>query len=468
MNASLTNQGHEDQQQTIVRRLLAPVLLTLAVIANGTGCTKSQIYSESLAEQTGSELTEAQVAMAPVELKAGAVAYISADSVRVRPTPESGREALGRLYTNDKVQIVEAEPVGKDEYIRVRVLETNSNVTRAADVYVAQKFLNATVLDVDALATSAMLKAEPGPRVVDAKPIVTNRVFIVTNLATDVIRVYQRCMPTEGCVNRMIMEAKVVNGEAKDGTRTNVGFFQIESWTKFYETSDYPAWYKPGYPPVPGPGNLSAWKSSQYMPNGQGEVRGAFGWFTAKVAPRADGQWTHGTAGWGDDKTKFIDWKDTFWGGIASIFANVHSHGCTRTDNEAIAFIRQLAAVGTPLIKVYAREGYRDPSRRMYTKTPGRWEYILTKNGAQQVNKHQRADRDEVWNNSDIKEWLDSGTYAFDQYPDARDKDVYGLGEFHGTFLIDEGRLYQYSHPSNIGRGGFSDQIAPPYMLTDR
>jgi hypothetical protein len=291
----------------------------------------------------------------------------------------------------------------------------------------------------------------------------------VTNIATERLRVYERCLPGEGCVNRMILEAGVVNGEAKDGTHTDVGFYQVSSWTKFYETPAYPAWYKPGYPDVPAPDSRTAWIQSAYMPNGKGDMRGAFGWYTAKVAPNPNAQWTHGTAGWGADKTAFITFKDSFWGKVVNIFTSIRSHGCTRTDNESIAYLRQLIAVGTPLVKIYAKEGYRDESRSHYNKTPGRWEYILTKNGHQQVNNHQVADRQVVLSQGTPQsEWLDQGVYSVDQYPDAESGDLYDVGssEMQGTFLVDEGTLLNYRHPAGIGRGGYSDQVAPPYMFT--
>lgn len=267
----------------------------------------------------------------------------------------------------------------------------------------------------------------------------------------------------------MIMEAGVVNGEAQDGTHTDVGFYQVSSWTKFYETPPYPAWFKPGYPDVPPPGNRTAWIRSEYMPDGKGDMRGAFGWFTAKISPNANGQWTHGTAGWGADKTDFITFKDSFWGKVVNIFTSIRSHGCTRIDNESIAYIRQLIAVGTPLVKIYAHEGYRDESRAMYSKTPGQWEYILTKNGHQVVGNHELADRGAVLaKGTPQDEWLDQGTFEIDQFPDAESQDLYELGHanMQGTFLVDEGTIHNYQAPNGIGRGGYTDQIAPPYMMT--
>lgn len=441
------------------------VLATLIVFTSA--CSNNNGFKDDkIAPETGSTLTEDQTAATPVDTTAGSVGYITADSVRVRTSPEStDSNAIGRLFTNDKVEVIEA--AGK--FVSIRILESNSTLDRSQALYVAKDYVSKTPVAIDAAATSALIATAPGPKVQGQKPIQTSRLFIVTNIATERMRVYQRCLPNEGCVNRMIMETGVVNGEAKDGTHTDVGFYQISSWTKFYETPPYPAWYKPGYPDVPAPNNRTAWIQSDYMPNGKGDMRGAFGWYTAKVAPNPNAQWTHGTAGWGADKTSFITFKDSFWGKVVNIFTSIRSHGCTRTDNESIAYLRQLVSVGTPLVKIYAKEAYRDESRAMYNKTPGRWEYILTKNGHQQVNNHQLADRQTVLSQGTPQsEWLDQGVYSVDQYPDAESADLYDVGSnaMQGTFLVDEGTLLNYRHPAGLGRGGYSDQVAPPYMYT--
>lgn len=447
---------------------LTAKLVLLALVTTMVACSQNTVTpSDILAPQTGSEMTETQVALTPAETKAGAIGYVSADSVRIRTSPENGENVAGRLFINDKVELVDGTALGAEKFVAVRILESNSSVARGAVYYIAQRFVNSSRVAVDPAATSALIAPETSARVQGQKPIQSNRLFIVTNIATERLRVYQRCLPGEGCVNRMIFEAGVVNGESKDGTRTNVGFYNVSSWTKFYETGSYPAWYKPGYPAVPEKGNRGAWFQSAYMPGGNGSMRGAFGWYTAKVAPNASGQWTHGTGGWGADKTSFIDFKDSFLGFLSGLFTSIRSHGCTRIDNESIAYLRQIISIGTPIVKIYAREAYRDSARSTYSKTPARWEYILTTRGHQGVNNHQLADRQTVLSQGTPQnEWIEQGTYDVDQYPDAESGDLYSLGgsSFQGHFVVDEGTLVNYRHPSNIGRGGFSDQIAPPYM----
>lgn len=448
-----------------------------AMLVLVAGCSPNEATQEDVvAPQTGSLLTEEQTTTSPyvvsqgatpVQVKNGAVGYVTADSVRVRTSPETADNVAGRLSINDAVEIVDTNEIGPDAFVGIRVKTSSSNVTKSETLYIAKRFLSQTKLAVDPSATSGLIAAEAAPAASGQRPVQLQRLFVVTNIATEKLRVYQRCAPGEGCVNRMIMEADVVNGESKDGTRTNAGYFQVSSWTKFYETGPYPAWYKPGYPAVPKPGNRNAWFNKEFMPGGRGDMRGAFGWYTAKVSPNASGQWTHGTAGWGADKKDFITFKDTFFGGLVSLFTSIRSHGCTRIDNESIAYIRQLIAVGTPLIKIYAKEVYRNESRLSYNKVPAKWSYILTKNGHQGINNHQLADRETVLRQgSPQSEWIDQGTLEVDQYPDVASGDLYRVGTFHGSFVVDEGTLLNYRHPAGVGRGGMSDMLAPAYMLT--
>lgn len=454
------------------------VLLAITVASLATACSKSELTpSDIAAPNTGYEVTEEQVGIvAPSEVKEAKRFYISAESIRVRTTPETDTadNVVGRLYVNDQVEVVDATPVGKDALVKVRVISSTSSIPGERELYVSSKYFNAERKAVDPVATSLQAPATNTPKVIGQKPAKTNRLFVVTNVATEKLRVYERCLPEEGCVNRMIFETDVVNGEDDDGTRTDVGFYQVQYWVKFYEVyrsgqKTYPAWYKPGYPAVPEPGNRTAWFNSSHMPNGEGDMRGAFGWYTKFVGPNANGQWTHGTAGWGKDKKDFILFKDSLWGKIMNIFASIRSHGCTRVDNESIAYLRSLVPVGTPLIKIYAREAYRDPSRSMYPKNAGRWEYILTKNGHQAKNNHQLADRATVLNQGTPQsEWIEQGVYEVDQMPDVADGDLYRFGgsAFHGHFVVDEGTVVNYRHPSDLKRGGYSDQLVPAYMMS--
>ncbi len=451
------------------------VIATLALTAMlTTACSQNDAQNEdAIAPNTGLVSLEQQTgAITAGDVKPGLIAFISSDRIRVRNKPESTEESIaGLLSLNDKVEVIDSTPIGQEGFIVIRVLETSSTAPKGVNLFISGKFLNSKPKDVSAAAVNTLVSAEAKtPKVEGQKQAQANRLYVVTNIATEKLRVYERCLPNEGCVSRMILETDVVNGEDEGGTRTHAGSYRITTWEKFYESpaSVYPAWYKAGYPPVPAPGNRSAWFSSDYMPGGKGDMRGAFGWYTAKVGPNPSGQWHHGTAGWGADKKDFILFKDSFWGGIVNLFTNIRSHGCTRIDNESVAYLRNILPVGTPLIKVYARESYRDGSRQGYSKQPGKWSYILTKNGAQKTNNHQLADRDTVLaQGTPRSEWLDQGTYDVDQHPDVADGDLYKIGGFRGTFVIDEGTVYNYSHPSGIGRGGFKDEVIPSFMVTN-
>jgi hypothetical protein len=460
----------------IRRAQTALIVITVASLA--TACSKSELTpSDIAAPNTGYEVTEEQVGVvAPAEVKEAKRFFISAESIRVRSTPESGtaENVLGRLFVNDQVEVIDSTPIGKEAFVKVRIISSTSAIPSGQEIYVSSKYFNSEPKAIDPVATSIQAPAEKTPKVIGQRPAKANRLFVVTNVATEKLRVYERCLPDEGCVNRMILETDVVNGENEDGNRTQVGFYQVSHWVKFYEVyragaKTYPAWYKPGYPAVPEPGNRTAWFSSSYMPNGEGAMRGAFGWYTKFVGPNANGQWTHGTAGWGKDKKDFILFKESFWGKLTNLFTSIRSHGCTRGDNESIAYLRGLVPVGTPLIKIYARETYRDPARSMYPKNAGRWEYILTKNGHQEKNNHQLADRQTVLNQGTPQsEWIDQGVYEVDQMPDVADGDLYKLGgsAFQGHFVVDEGTVLNYQHPSQMKRGGYSDQLVPAYMVT--
>ncbi len=206
----------------LVSAAILPVLLT--------ACSKSSpAVDDTKFPQTGSEITEIQVAPLQVQPKQGVRGFISADSVRVRTSPDNGENVAGRLFLNDEVEIQNSTVTGADEFVPVKVIKSNSTVDRSQTLYVAKRFLNDTAVKVDPAASSSAIAPGAGPVVAGQKPVQSNRLFIVTNIATERLRVYQRCLPNEGCVNRMIMEAGVVNGEAKDGTRTDVGFFQVSS-----------------------------------------------------------------------------------------------------------------------------------------------------------------------------------------------------------------------------------------------
>jgi hypothetical protein len=205
------------------------------------------------------------------------------------------------------------------------------------------------------------------------------------------------------------------------------------------------------------------------------KVRGAFGWYTALVAPNHYAQWTHGTLGWGADKDKYIASTRGFW---TNLFMDPRSHGCSRTDNETIAFTRHLIETGAPILKVYAIEGLGDPERTRYTEKTLDWNYIITKNGVRVDG--EKSDREQVLGRGTPEsQWLEQGTYVADVYPNVekfksgrrgakagRNGNVYGLDEkdMQGEFLIDEGRLVNYAHPETLTVGGYGRDSFPGFV----
>lgn len=280
----------------------------------------------------------------------------------------------------------------------------------------------------------------------------------------------------------MVLQQDIVNGEDDKGTRTDLGVYRTAKWVKFYETMPkYAAWYKPGYPEPPPPGaDRSKWFTNKtYTVNS--EMRGAFGWYTVHVSPNPNGQWMHGTAGWGADKKSFIMFRHSFMGQIAKIFADIDSHGCTRIDNETIALMRNIVPVGARYLKVYAREAVRDPSRSGYSKDLQRFDYIMTKNGPQVTNNHELAARETVLaNGTPSDRWIEQGTLQYSAYPNpvplkskggTKGSDRYKIGaeNMRGVFLVDEGTFVGYQHPQHkkIGVSGLHDGGRPAALPSE-
>jgi hypothetical protein len=224
-----------------------------------------------------------------------------------------------------------------------------------------------------------------------------------------------------------------------------------------------------------------AWTSHSVLPkNSTAKVRGAFGWYTALVGPNAHNQWTHGTLGWGVDKDKYIRATRGFW---ANLFTDPRSHGCTRTDNETIAYLRHLLPVGTPLIKVYAVENLADSNVSRSGDPSADWKYILTKRGVR-TSGGEDSDRDQVLAKAGPEsDWLEQGTYSVHLSPtlkkfksgsfgakSGKNGNVYGLDQkdMRGEFLIDQGLLSNYSHPVSLTIGGYGGDAMPGFVQSDK
>jgi L,D-transpeptidase catalytic domain len=293
--------------------------------------------------------------------------------------------------------------------------------------------------------------------------------FMIQNIATEKLRVYEKqCTSSSICSHQLVLEADMAAGEIK--SKSILGHFKITEWNKFYQdgAGTYPSWYDPTLASVPEPGSSPVdWAKKRLLREGQKDgVRGAFGWYTAKVGPNSQSQWTHGTIGWGADRDRYI--QETRKGLLVNLLLDPRSHGCSRTDNETIAYIRTLLPVGATVVKVYAKEELEDPSLREYREEQGQWNYIMTKKHVRST-VHDTADALANLNvlPSDI---LEKNTYTFDKHPTAKpfldttrgakkskNGNIYKIPSesFRGVFYVDTGLLKSYQHPAELPKGGY-------------
>lgn len=332
------------------------------------------------------------------------------------------------------------------------------------------------------LSSALMLALSFQAQAAPAKP----KYVVIQNVATEKTRVYELCYATPGCAHKMVFETDMLVGKREEGdTRTLLGTYRISQWVKFYEDGKklYPSWYDPSYPmPPEADDSARKWFKEKYMPNGVGEMRGAFGWYAAHVEPNAYGQWMHGTIGWGSNGDEFISRAKK---GFISIFVDLRSHGCTRHENRAIAYLNSLVPAGTPLLKVYAEERVDDVSLSRYAsqKAPVLFNFALTRDQVRST----KADSIEysvvmakinkgIITKNDI---LETGEYLADRYPtilpinekksakSGLSGDVYEVGRqnFRGTFSVDTGRFANYVHPQGLNVGGDQSLLSLPDIV---
>jgi hypothetical protein len=341
-----------------------------------------------------------------------------------------------------------------------------------------------------------------------------SRYFVIQNIASEKTRVYERCTLTPDCAHRLVLEAEMVVGRPEEGSKSNpdsfktwVGHSKISGWIKFYQDHDahYPRWYSAGQPLQSIPpravlnengtasGALSWGKAWRFKQNGHETMYGAFGWYAAMLSPETavNQQWMHGTIGWGSDGEAPIYLTRST---LLNMFSNPGSSGCTRLSNQSIAFMRHILEKGTDVYRVYARESARitdcarsDRSGRcqQYNINPRyaaqtqkfAWDFILLTDGAQKAGGLTADARTIEAQNIPVipgVNLIEKGTGHYDQYPNpvplnyqvsassGRSGDRYEIdkgysnerSQFHGYFLVDEGRFVDYSHPSRIGTRG--------------
>jgi hypothetical protein len=471
----------------VLRILLAMACVALAACAehdSGTGedvrrtpHTGNEVLEKETAPVDEQPQAQAQPAVqtpAPVFQSVVPVTaeifYVYATQLRVRTTPEVLEDlsnVAGMLNTNDQVRVI--GQVLESKMVQVEIVRTVAQLKPSSTYYVSSEHLSRRPQEV-------RIASQP-----------QQRYFMVQNIASEKLRIYEKQCADGACAHKLVLETDIAVGEKnKDdpSLRTIAGNFHLSKWTKFYQDSSgsYPSWFDPALPMPPRAGaGVRDWTKDRVMPNG-GDVRGAFGWYTAfPGGGRTNQQWTHGTIGWGADGKKYIEITRSF---LANLFANPRSHGCSRTDNESIAYIRHLLPVGTPMVKIYAREAYADASRQGYSQTQQQWQYILTKNGVRRDNNfHEVADREIVLRNgTPASEWIEEGVYDIDAYPDAKEfregggrsarngkkANVYGLDDevMRGYFLVDAGLVLNYENPAGIDRGGYVEKVVPDFMVS--
>ncbi len=440
-------------------------------------------------------LVQAPTATASAELSAETVYFISLNGLRVRSTPEDNGKTIGLLSLNDKVKVINPTEILNGKYVEITIVRTVNNIPVAEKYFINKEYLSLALVDYKEF---------------------TGKYFAVVNIASETLRVYERICADNSCPNKMLMETEVVVGEDKNHPkeekgkgRSVLGSYRVTGWAKFYQDAEghYPAWYRDGYPATPTPeAKWNEWFSKKVMPvdiagKAHGSMRGAFGWFTAFVAPEPYGQWTHGTLGWGSDKDSYIKRVKK---PLINIVSDPRSSGCTRNNNEAIAFIRQMIEIGAPIIKIYAKEQIMDPTLQNYPNMTEAWNYVLTKSKAHEISREavlqslkiSSAELDAYWEakkaggeiildpKSPLNQILEVGTYERDTHPDfmefipgeklSRFKNkiqatgnVYGVKStaMHGTFYVDSGLLEGYTHPDEIlEKSGFEDEETPPWM----
>lgn len=438
---------------------------------------------------------QAAVIPAPIVYNDQSAYFINSNSVRVRSAPDATGKILGELSLNDKVKIINPTTIYGGKFVEVSIVLTYDPIVKSEKYYVSTDYLSA--------------------KIIDYKEFI-GKYFVVVNVATETIRLYERTCADNSCPNKMLMESEVVVGEDIDHPkedkgkgRSILGSYRVTGWSKFYQDPDghYPAWYRDGYPVVPAPDSKwNDWFSKKVMPldekgKPEGKMRGAFGWYTAFVAPEPYGQWTHGTLGWGEDKDTFIKKVKK---PLINIISDPRSSGCTRNNNEAIAYIRAMIDTGAPIIKIYAKEEILDPTLSRYPNATTPFNYVLTK------NRNHAIDRAEVMKTlgvtdadlnsfavaskgggqmlldpkSPLNQVIEVGTYDRDTHPDVieytpgeklsklsrkigRKGNVYGIksDDMRGTFYVDAGMLEGYSHPTTVVEiSGFSDEVTPSWM----
>ncbi len=518
--------GYQNITALRVSKLVVSTFVLSSLIS---ACGKSE-WREVKNPNTGDAAAEVKTGDI-VAAHADQTAYVVPERLRGRETPDQNpTESTTLLERNQEVQIVDPTPIGEDQVVSVRFRDAAPEAAPAVapvaapvpkksmaaapvlETKKAPKVVAAPKAATPKAAPSATPTPTPVPKV--AKPVAkklyvplkylkkapvevsvseneADRYIMIQNIATEKLRVYERATAA-GQPNKLVFEVDMIAGENNPSKtrRTAVGSYKIEKWVKFYQDNQglFPSWHDSTLASVPLPGaSLQDWTQSYLMPteNGQakGLVRGAFGWYTAKIGPNAHAQWTHGTLGWGADQDRFIKLPKTQ---LEQFYGDPRSFGCTRVENRAIAFLQELLPVGTRVIKVYAREAISDKTLARYKdSTEQHFDFILTNDEVRKEKPHSSLRAAQLLRDVKESSVIETGSYTLDVTPDAvpfkktvkgdrleatiirPEANLYDLSEasFQGEFLVDEGRFVNYKHPSELRKGGYSDNLLPSVVI---
>jgi hypothetical protein len=410
-------------------------------------------------------------------LVVGRTYNISTEGLNVRSSASTTeKNVVGKLALNDQVELVDALD-GSTPLVQVKIVQSKTvQADIAPELYISKDYLSEKTIETK-----------------------QSKYFVVQNIATEKTRVYERCFQSPDCPHKMIFETDMVVGRPEVGTdedpnafKTRVGHARISEWVKFYQDGKghYPPWYTRGQslesipaPLIRGMSDLTASRSWAMTDRKTGHetIYGAFGWFAAKVTPADENtgmnyQWMHGTIGWGKDQSRPIELTRSF---LLNAFADPGSSGCTRLENQAIAYLRQLLPIGTDIYRVYAKEATREVViesrplsryRENFTQK-GMWSWILLTDGAN-TSGGLTADAATIYaKNIQFTpgvNMIERGFYYLDQYPNpvalnyskspssGQSGDRYDIKpqNFRGYFLVDEGRFVNYAHPDMRMTGG--------------
>ena len=462
--------SHQNNKQTHRTTSLFLVAFVIALATTLNACRQAKWQEVTNDGNTGHPEVEKQVSTtAPSALQRDQTAYVTPERLRVRTTPEQNPETTATvLDQGDQVRVVDPTPQGDEQLVQVAVTQSQQQVPEAT-VFVPVTYL----------------QTEP------VKSTAKARYIMIQNIATEKLRVY-RLSDDAGQPNHMIFETDMIAGENNPAKtrRTALGHYRIDSWNKFYEDAQhlFPSWYDSSYPTLPLPGaSLQDWTQPHFLPlvdgKPRGSVRGSFGWYTAKIGPNAMGQWTHGTLGWGADGDRFIQLSKEQ---LAQYYSDPRSFGCTRVENRAIAYLQDLLPVGTPVLKIYAREALADSKLTVYASEQVKvFDFILTKDQVRSQNPSSSNRPAQLLRDVQTKMILEEGSYVIDQHPDAvefskhvkgekleadivrAEANLYDLAQdkFKGVFYVDQGLLENYAHPKGLRVGGYKDQKLPGAVL---